>query len=62
MPGFKRDHDACVIAHSIEAAGPQYAEVCFMPNAPGFSRTGPDYRFLAVREPLRNPPLPGTPS
>ena len=39
--------------------GQQYAEVCFVPKGIGFSRTGPDYRFLAVREPLRNPPLPG---
>ena len=30
-----------------------------MPNALGFSHKGPDYRFVAVHEPLRNPPLPG---
>ena len=39
--------------------GQQYAEVCFVPNGIGYSRNGPDYRFLAVREPLRAPPLPG---
>ncbi len=42
-----------------EETGQQYAEVCFVPNALGFSHRGPDYRFVAVREPLRNPPLPG---
>ena len=42
-----------------EETGQQYAEVCFVPNALGFSHRGPDYRFVAVRERLRNPPLPG---
>ena len=42
-----------------EATGQEYAEVCFVPNAVGHSVNGPEYRFLAVREPLRNPPLPG---
>ena len=34
--------------------GQEYAEVCFVPNW-----NNPDYRYLAIREPLRNPPLPG---
>ena len=42
-----------------EETGQQYAEVCFVPKGLGYSRKGPDYRFLAIREPLRNPPLPG---
>ena len=42
-----------------ERTGQEYAEVCFVPEAVGHSVKGPDYRFLAVREPLRNPPLPG---
>jgi len=33
--------------------------VGFVPNAIGHSRRSPEYRFLAIREPLRQPPLPG---
>ena len=32
---------------------------CFVPNWAGHSKNNPDYRYLAIREPLRNPPLPG---
>ncbi len=39
--------------------GQQYAEVCFVPNWIGHSKNSPEYRFIAIREPLRNPPLPG---
>ena len=39
--------------------GQQYAEVNFVPNWIGHSKTSPGYRFIAIREPLRNPPLPG---
>ena len=39
--------------------GQQYAEVNFVPNWIGHSKTSPEYRFIAIREPLRNPPLPG---
>lgn len=31
----------------------QWAEVCFVPQGAGHSKTGPSYRFLAIREPLR---------
>ena len=37
----------------------QYAEVCFVPNWVGRSRNSPEYRYVAIREPLRKPPLPG---
>ena len=37
----------------------RYAEVCFVPNWIGHSRNSPEYRYLAIREPLRKPPLPG---
>ena len=37
--------------------GQQWAEVNFVPNWIG--RNSPEYRFLGVREPFRNPPLPG---
>ena len=35
--------------------GQQYAEVNFVPNWIGHSKTSPEYRFIAIREPLRNP-------
>ena len=38
--------------------GQQYAEVRFVPNWIGHSKNSPEYR-IAIREPLRNPPLPG---
>jgi hypothetical protein len=38
----------------------EWAEVCFVPNAIGHSKKGPEYRYLAVREALsRQLPLPG---
>jgi hypothetical protein len=33
------------------------AEVCYVPNWAGYSRKRADYRFLAIREPLRQLPL-----
>lgn len=39
--------------------GQQWAEVCFVPNAIGHSKNGPEYRYLAIREPLRQRALPG---
>lgn len=32
------------------ATGKQWAEVCFVPNAIGHSKNGPEYRYLATRE------------
>jgi hypothetical protein len=32
--------------------GQQWAEVCFVPNWVAHSKKGPDYRYLAIREPL----------
>lgn len=32
--------------------GQEWAEVCFVPNWVGHSKKGPDYRYLAIREPL----------
>ena len=37
----------------------QWAEVPFVPKAIGFSKKGPDYRFIAIREPLKQRVLPG---
>ena len=47
------------VGEDAEYTGQQYAEVCFVPNWVGHSRNNPVYRFLAIREPLRKPPLPG---
>jgi len=37
----------------------EWAEVCFVPNAIGHSKKGPEYRYLATRELLQQPALPG---
>jgi len=37
----------------------EWAEVCFVPNWVGHRKGGPEYRFLAVREPIRQRELPG---
>jgi hypothetical protein len=39
--------------------GQQWAEVCFVPNAIGHSKKGPQYRYLAIREALCQRELPG---
>ena len=45
---------------SCEAmTGQQWAEVCFVPNWIGHSKNNPEYRFIAIRERLHKPPLPG---
>jgi hypothetical protein len=30
----------------------EFAEVCFVPNAIGHSKKGPEYRYIAIREPM----------
>jgi hypothetical protein len=37
----------------------QWAEVCFVPNEAPRKKTVPSYRFLAIREPLRQLELAG---
>ena len=37
--------------------GQQYAEVCYVTDWTGYSRNSPDYRFIAIRELVRNPKL-----
>ena len=37
----------------------EWAEVCFVPNAMAHTKKGEPYRYLAIREPLRQPVLPG---
>lgn len=40
-------------------SGREWAEVCFVPNAIGHSKKGPEYRYLATREVLPQADLPG---
>jgi hypothetical protein len=42
-----------------DPAGQQWAEVCFVPQEAARKKHGPAYRFLAIREPLAQPELPG---
>lgn len=47
---------------SLDDRGQQWAEVCFVPEWVGHKKPregGPSYRFLAIREPLAQPELPG---
>jgi hypothetical protein len=37
----------------------EWAEVCFVPNAIGRSKRDPEYRYIATRELLEQPELPG---
>lgn len=39
--------------------GQEYAEVCFVPNRLSTKKHGPEYRYIAVREPVSQPDLPG---
>ena len=41
------------------STGQEWAEVCFVPEGLARKKDGPDYRFVAVREALRQPALPG---
>jgi len=39
------------VVHGVKrATGVEWAEVCFVPNAIGHSKSGPEYRYLAKRE------------
>jgi len=48
-----------VIEEHRVATGQEWAEVCFVPNWVGHCKKSAEYRFLAIREPLRQPELPG---
>ena len=39
--------------------GQEWAEVCFVPNEAAHKKNGPQYRYLAIREALRQLELPG---
>jgi len=42
-----------------QETGREWAEVCFVPNKIGHSKNGPEYRYLATREELKQGELPG---
>jgi hypothetical protein len=44
-----------------QETGQEWAEVCYVPNWAGHSRNRADYRFLAIREKLAEPPLGDAP-
>jgi hypothetical protein len=43
----------------LVATGQEYAEVCFVPEELGRKKDGPVFRYLAIREVLEQPALPG---
>lgn len=43
----------------LEETGQQWVEVCYVPNEVARTKDGPEYRFLAIREPLAQRELPG---
>lgn len=47
------------VGGELEATLQEWAEVCFVPNWLGHKKHGPQYRFFAIREPLRQLELPG---
>jgi hypothetical protein len=47
------------IQGEMRETGAEWAEVCFVPNAIARSKNGPVYRYLAIREVLEQPELPG---
>ena len=43
----------------MRKTGKEWAEVCFVPNEIAFTKNAPVYRYIATREPLAQPELPG---
>jgi len=46
----------------LEDTGQQWAEVNFVPSEIGNKKNGPEYRFIAIREPHKQLEIPGTES
>ena len=44
---------------NMKKTGKEWAEVCFVPNEIATSKNGPVYRYIATRELLKQPELPG---
>jgi hypothetical protein len=47
------------IQGELRKTGTEWAEVCFVPDAICHSKKDPVYRYVATREPLKQPELPG---
>ena len=47
------------VGEHLVDTGQQWAEVNFVPNWIGHSKKSPEYRFIAIREQLKEQPLPG---
>lgn len=47
------------VKDELAPTGRQWAEVCFVPSKIGHSKKGPEYRYLATREELKQAELPG---
>src|ERR1035438_4940098 len=43
----------------ISGSDQEWADICFVPTWAGHSKKGPAYRYIAIREPLAQPGLPG---
>jgi len=48
-----------VMKGEMRETGKEWAEVCFVPNEIAFTRNAPVYRYIATRELLAQPELPG---
>jgi Transposase DDE domain group 1 len=48
-----------LMKEEMKKAGKEWAEVCFVPSEIAFSKNAPVYRYIATRELLRQPELPG---
>ena len=48
-----------IVDGQSKSTGQEYAEVCFVPSWVGRTKHGPEYRYLAIREPLEQQVLPG---
>ncbi len=46
---------------TLEETEQEWAEVPYVPNWAGYSKNSPTYRFIAIREPLKQLPLPTVP-
>ncbi len=44
---------------SLPGSNQQWADICFIPGWASHSKKNPDYRYIAIREALKQPTLPG---
>lgn len=59
------DRDLCwnpidkIVRGKKKSSGQEWAEVCFVPNKTSYRKKGCEYRYIAIREELRQKELPG---